>query len=81
MPPVAGREEELPAIIDEIVATYDEISKTNHLGERALPSREAVASLIDGLKEILYPGYFGRRNFTRENIRYHIGDRVYQTHR
>jgi len=81
MAPVADREEELPAIIDEIVATYDEISKTNHLGERSLPSREAVASLLDGLKEILYPGYFGRRNFTRENIRYHIGDRVYQTHR
>jgi len=81
MPPVAGREDRLPEIIDEIVATYDAISKTNHLGERSLPSRDAVAELIDGLKEILYPGYFGRRNFTRENIRYHIGDRIYQVHR
>ncbi len=81
MPPVAGREDRLPQIIDEIVATYDAISKTNHLGERSLPSRDAVAELIDGLKEILYPGYFGRRNFTRENIRYHIGDRIYQVHR
>ena len=34
MPPVAGREDRLPEIIDEIVATYDAISKTNHLGER-----------------------------------------------
>lgn len=75
------REEKIPEIIDEIVATYDRVSKINHLGLRSLPSREAVSEIIDGLKEILYPGYFGRRNFTRQNIRYHIGDRIYQVYR
>jgi serine O-acetyltransferase len=78
---VPGREEDIPAIIDEIVATYDEISKINHLSVRALPSRDVVREILDGLKEILYPGYFGRRNFTRQNIRYHIGDRIYQVYR
>jgi serine O-acetyltransferase len=81
MPDASGGEEQLPQVIDEIVATYDAISTMRHLGERALPSREVVPEILDGLKEILYPGYFGRRNFTRENIRYHIGDRIYQVYR
>ncbi|HUX00735.1 MAG: serine O-acetyltransferase EpsC [Phycisphaerae bacterium] len=74
-------EDRLPAIIDAIVATYDEVSRINHLDLRPLPSREAVQEILEGLKEILYPGYFGRRNFTPSNIRYHIGDRVYQVYR
>jgi len=78
---VPGREDEIPAIIDAIVATYDDVSKINHLSVRSLPSRDAVREILDGLKEILYPGYFGRRNFTRQNIRYHIGDRIYQVYR
>jgi len=71
----------VPEIIDETVGTYDTISSINHLGRRALPSREAVAGILDGFREILFPGYFGRRSFTRENIRYHIGDRIWQVYR
>jgi len=81
MPSVPDHEESIPEIIGEIVATYDRLSKINHLGLRSLPSREAVSEIIDGLKEILYPGYFGRRHFTKQNIRYHIGDRIYQVYR
>jgi len=71
----------VPDIISRIVDTYDTVSRINHLGRRALPSRNVIADILDGLKEILYPGYFGRRNFTRENISYHIGDRVWQVQR
>jgi serine O-acetyltransferase len=71
----------VPDIIDRVVDTYDTISLINHLGRRPLPSHEAVAEILSGLKEILYPGYFGRRNFTPVNIRYHIGDRIWQVHR
>ncbi len=74
-------EDELPGVVDRIVATYEDVFKINHLDLRLLPSREAVVEILHGLKEILYPGYFGRRHFTRKNIRYHIGDRVYQVFR
>jgi serine O-acetyltransferase len=76
-----GREDELPRIIADIVATYGEVSKINHLDDRPLPSRQAVQEIIEGLKEVLYPGYFGRRHFTPQNIAYHIGDRVYRVYR
>jgi serine O-acetyltransferase len=76
-----SREDELPRIIADIVATYGDISKINHLDDRPLPSRQAVLEIIEGLKEILYPGYFGRRHFTPQNIADQIGDRVYQVYR
>ncbi len=78
---VPGREDKLPGIIADIVATYDAVSKINHLADRPLPSRESVAEVLSGLKEILYPGYFGRRHFTPDNVSFHIGDRVYQVYR
>jgi serine O-acetyltransferase len=81
MPVTPGRENQLPRIIADIVATYGDVSKINHLGDRPLPSRESVVEVIQGLKEVLYPGYFGRRHFTPENIAFHIGDRVYQVYR
>jgi serine O-acetyltransferase len=81
MTSLPGREDQLPRIIADIVATYGEISKINHLDDRPLPSRQAVLEVIEGLKEILYPGYFGRRHFTPQNIAYLIGDRVYRVYR
>jgi serine O-acetyltransferase len=81
MPGLPDREDELPEIIGQVVATYEKVSKINHLGARPLPSRESVMEIINGLKEILYPGYFGRRHFTPQNISYHIGDRIYQVYR
>ena len=81
MSPVSGREDKLPGIIAEIVATYGTVSKINHLADRPLPSRESVTEVLTGLKEILYPGYFGRRHFTQDNITFHIGDRIYQVYR
>jgi len=81
MPGASRPEDELPAIITRIVETYDAVSMINHLDERPLPSRESVVEVLEGLKEILYPGYFGRRHFTRTNIAFHIGDRTYQVYR
>jgi len=81
MTSLPGREDQLPQIIADIVATYGDISKINHLDARPLPSRQAAQELIEGLKEVLYPGYFGRRHFTPQNVAYHIGDRMYQVYR
>jgi serine O-acetyltransferase len=73
-----GREDQLRDIIARVVRTYDEVSTINQLGLRRLPSRDAVADLLERLKEVLYPGYFGHQRLTRDNIHYHIGDQVHE---
>ncbi|MBI5547164.1 MAG: serine acetyltransferase [Deltaproteobacteria bacterium] len=43
------------------------------------PSRGAVEAIIGELRSVLFPGYFGPSELTRESVRYHIGatlDRV-----
>jgi serine O-acetyltransferase len=68
--------ETLPEITEEIVATYTECRRTNHLGHRPLPSREAIVAIVADLLEILYPGFGRRQNLHMGNVEYHVGDLV-----
>src|SRR4051812_35232198 len=72
--------ETLPDITDEIVSTYTECRRTNHLGHRPLPSREAVVGILADLLEILYPGFGRRQNLHMGNVLYHVGDLVESLH-
>ena len=72
--------ETLPGITDAVVASYAESPSTSHLGHRPLPSREAVVEILNGLKDILYPGYWRRQKLHIRNIEYHVGDLVERLH-
>lgn len=68
--------EGLPEITDAIVATYLECRHINHLGHKALPSRESVCDIVADLMDILYPGYVRRQNLHMGNVEYHVGDLI-----
>ncbi len=43
------------------------------------PSRETIIEIVESLRSVLFPGYFGTAEMTRESFRYHVGatlDRV-----
>ena len=49
------------------------------LGRREFPSRTALAALVEELRALLFPGYFGTSELKAETLRYHLGasmDRV-----
>jgi serine O-acetyltransferase len=46
------------------------------LGRRAFPSRTAVAALIEDLRALLFPGYFGASDLTQDTLPYHLGARL-----
>jgi serine O-acetyltransferase len=49
------------------------------LGRRKFPSRTALAALVEELRALLFPGYFGTSELKAETLRYHLGahlDRV-----
>jgi serine O-acetyltransferase len=49
---------------------------------RRLPSATALAQMIEDLRSVLFPGYFGAPATTHEGVRFHIGatlDRVLHT--
>ena len=68
--------EALPALTDRIVETYEECGGINHLGHTPLPSYREVVSILEDLREILYPGYGRRQNLHFGNVGYHVGDLI-----
>jgi len=72
----ARLKEDLPSLTDRIVSTYQEIGTINHLGHCPLPNYDVVISIIEDLKEIIYPGYRRRESLHMGNITYHVGDLV-----
>jgi serine O-acetyltransferase len=72
--------EQLPELTERIVRTYSNVSSISHLGHCPLPSGEAIVSIVDDLKEIIYPGYRRREGLHVGNVLYHVGDLVDRLH-
>ncbi len=68
--------EQLPELTDKIVETYMTVGTINHLGHCPLPQQEVVVSMIEDLKEVLYPGYRRREGLHIGNVIYHVGDLI-----
>lgn len=37
------------------------------------PSRDAVVEMMETIRSVLFPSYYGKRDFTPETVRFHIG--------
>jgi serine O-acetyltransferase len=72
--------EQLPELTRRIVETYTTTSSISHLGHCPLPSFEAIVSIVEDLKEILYPGYRRREGLHLGNVIYHVGDLIDRLH-
>jgi len=72
-----GTEDErvLASAIDDIVESYAEHGNINHLDGLNLPSRAEVATLLDDLISIVFPGYFVRQHVDQLTCRYFVGER------
>ncbi len=68
--------EQLPELTEQIVDTYREINSMNHLGHCPLPRKETIRSVLDDLREIIYPGYERREGLHIANVTYHVGDLI-----
>jgi len=74
------RKEQLPELTARVVKTYSEIGTINHLGHCPLPRFDVIVSVIEDLREILFPGYRRREGLHLGNITYHVGDLIYGLH-
>jgi serine O-acetyltransferase len=68
----------LPEIVQQIVETCDALPAIDHLGGTQLPQSEAAVHIIEVAREIFFPGYYGDRSCARDNLAYHIGDRLHE---
>jgi serine O-acetyltransferase len=41
--------------------------------EQELPSRQKIGEIVESLRAVLFPGYFGFSELTEESLRFHVG--------
>lgn len=64
----------LPDIVQSLVDNVVSEPLMKHLDRVYLPSRDAIIKSIDLLRQLLFPGYFGKLGITTENLAYRIGE-------
>jgi serine O-acetyltransferase len=66
----------LPAITKRIAASCQEEGTFDHIGEELIPSWAAVVEIVDLLRDIMFPGYFGDQHIGESDLEYHLGAEV-----
>ncbi len=63
-------------IIEDILQSYENMGGINHLSGENLPSRQSIHTILNHLKEILFPGYFEKMSLDVHNLPYVTGQKV-----
>ena len=66
----------LESLSGELLESYLGDERARRISQRYLPSREAIVDILEGVLDLMYPGYFGRRDLNRENLPAHIAQSV-----
>lgn len=73
-------EEGLPELADEIMENYEKFGGINRLRGKDLPSKETVIEILEDLLTVIFPGYLGRVEVTKSNIKYFLGNILHSTY-
>ena len=66
----------LPAVVDALVASVVHEPRMRHLNRVHLPSRDEIVVCVGLLRQLLFPGYFGKPGLTSTNVTYRVGEIV-----
>jgi serine O-acetyltransferase len=63
-------------VAEDLLDSYLGDARARHVSRQYLPSREAIVEILETVLDLMYPGYFGRRDLTEENLGAHIAQRI-----
>ena len=64
----------LPSLVEKIMDNYEAFGGMDHLEGKDLPSKEVTIEVLQDLLTIFFPGYLGKSEITKANIRYFLGN-------
>jgi serine O-acetyltransferase len=64
----------LPRLVDKIMNNYETFGGMDHLEGKDLPSKKVVIEVLEDLLTVFFPGYLGKTEMTKANIRYFLGN-------
>jgi serine O-acetyltransferase len=62
----------LEELTEEFLQSYLGDERARRISRRYLPSREAIVEILEAVLDLMYPGYFGRRDLSGENLPAHL---------
>lgn len=71
---------EFAQLVETLIVSYREEPITCHMGTGKLPNRDSIIEIIHQLRQLLFPGYFGKQNLSEETICYHVGELLTTIH-
>ena len=60
----------------QFLASYRNDERARRIARRFLPSREAIVEILELVLDLMYPGYFGRRDLNYDNLDTHVAKSV-----
>ena len=79
-PPPSDRRATLDKLVDNLVDSYAQEARTQHLDATFLPSREQTIEIIELLRKLIFPGFFDDHRLTTDNVKFHVGELLSKTH-
>jgi len=70
-------EEGLSKLVDEIMEDYKRHDKIGRLEGKDLPSKQVVIEVLEDLLAVIFPGYLGKEDVDRSNVRYFTGSTLH----
>lgn len=68
------------SLVEAIITSYGEESSTRHVDSGSLPDRDVVIELLKQLRELLYPGYFGKKDLDSCTLDDHVRELLESIH-
>jgi len=68
--------EEIPAIVDRLVASCNHSGCFDHVSADPIPLREPIIEILHRTRRILYPGYFISTRLDEVNVSYYLGQEM-----
>jgi serine O-acetyltransferase len=66
----------LEDLTGEFLGSYMGDERARRISRRYLPSREAIVEILEAVLDLMYPGYFGRRDLSSDNLGAHVAQAV-----
>jgi serine O-acetyltransferase len=66
----------LPQVVETLAHSVAHEPRLSHLNRVHLPERTAIVQCVDLLRELMYPGYFGKPGLTVDNVSRRVGELV-----
>src|SRR5580698_7047771 len=69
-------QEALDKLTGELLESYLGDDRARRISQRYLPSREAIVEILESVLDLMYPGYFGRRDLSSDNLGAYVAQSV-----